>query len=305
MRAQRPEVPSRACGEQGFTRTTPHRTAPPVLGAVGACGGRGCPEVLVCDVEVGPHGNEDANLLEKRVRVVRRSPEEMAQIGGYPNIFEKEKKDYVYCLRKGWELMQPKNVIVLEDDALPSADFLPVIYNLLTRQFSSNSLYVKLYHPERLQRYWNPEPYRILEWVGLGLCGATVLLLFFVSCTALSFSLSAANLIFLTLYLMVAVELIGRHYLLEARRLSPQLYAVSPATECCTPAMLFPGNASLRVAEYLDQVFCARGQAKDIVLYKIARSVPGERAHSLEPNLISHIGAFSSVRGNPSHPRLL
>ncbi|KPP62162.1 hypothetical protein Z043_119667 [Scleropages formosus] len=271
----------------------------------GACGGRACAEVLVCDVETGPRGNEDAGLLEKRVRVLRRSSEEMEQVARSPNIFEKEKRDYIYCLRKGWERIRPKNVVVLEDDALPSADFFPVIYNLLSRRFSSRSLYVKLYHPERLQRYWNPEPYRILEWVGLGLFGATVLLLVSASCAALSFSFSAAHLIFLMLYVMLAVELAGRHYLLEIRRLSPQLYAVSPATECCTPAMLFPGNASLRVAEYLDRVFCARGRAKDIALYQIARSLPGERAHSLEPNLITHIGAFSSIRGNPSHPQLL
>lgn len=106
-------------------------------------------------------------------------------------------------------------------------------------------------------------------------------------------------------YVMVVVELVGRHYLLEVRRLSPQLYAVSPATECCTPAMLYPGNASIRVADYLDQVTCSKGNAKDTVLYKIARSTPGERAHSVEPNLISHIGAYSSVRTNPLRPKLL
>ncbi|XP_023686165.1 post-GPI attachment to proteins factor 4 [Paramormyrops kingsleyae] len=276
-----------------------------LVSLVAACQRPGCVQVLVCDVESSPQENEDARLLETKVQVVRRSLEELEDIRKYLNIFEKEKRDYVFCLRKGWNLIQPKNVVVLEDDALPTVDFFPVINDLLSRRFSSQTLYVKLYHPERLQRYWNPEPYRILEWVGLGLVGATALLLFFSACAALSFSFSTAHFLFLTLYVMAAVELLGRHYLLEARRLSPQLYAVSPATECCTPAMLFPGNASLRVAEYLDQVFCFRGNAKDTVLYHIVRSIGGERAHSLEPNLITHIGAFSSVRTNPSHPRLL
>uniref|UniRef100_W5LSY9 Post-GPI attachment to proteins GalNAc transferase 4 n=1 Tax=Astyanax mexicanus TaxID=7994 RepID=W5LSY9_ASTMX len=265
-----------------------------------------CAQVLVCDVESGPTPNEDAVLLEKRFWVVRRNLEEKQKISGYLNMFEKEKRDYVYCLQKGWELLKPKNMVVLEDDALPTMDFFPVIQNLLARRFALNSLYVKLYHPERLQRYWNPEPYRILEWVGLGFVGATTLLLLGVAlCGPWAPPLSRPVLLFLVLYVMTVAELGGRHYLLELRRFSPQLYSISPATECCTPAMLFPGNASTRVAALLDRAQCVKGYAKDMALYQIARNTPGERAHSLEPNLITHIGAFSSVRANPIHPQLL
>lgn len=274
---------------------------------VGSCGEHKCAEVLVCDVESGPQENQDAKVLESHFRVVRRSPQEQQSIQERINTFEKEKRDYVFCLRRGWELVKPKNIVVLEDDALPRNDFFIVIKDLLSRRFALHTLYIKLYHPERLQRYWNPEPYRILEWVGLGLVGATALLLSFPywNPCSFSFTLSVTHLLFFTLYFMTAAELLGRHYLLEVRRISPQLYAVSPATECCTPAMLFPGNASLRVAEYLDSSFCYKGHAKDIVLYQMARTVPGQRSHSVEPNLISHIGAYSSVRANPSRPKLL
>uniref|UniRef100_A0A8C6TXY1 Post-GPI attachment to proteins GalNAc transferase 4 n=1 Tax=Neogobius melanostomus TaxID=47308 RepID=A0A8C6TXY1_9GOBI len=231
-----------------------------------------CADVLICDVEHGEQGNEDASLLEKHFKVVRRSSEERDANINSMNSFEREKRDYVFCLRKGLELTHAKNVVVLEDDAF---------------------LYVKLYHPERLQRYWNPEPYRILEWIGLGSVLATALLLVVPYCKRLPVAvfLSRAHLLFFTLYFMAVVELFGRHYLLELRRFSPQLYQLSPVTECCTPAMLFPGNSSLRVANYLDALFCSAGNAKDTVL--------------LEPNLISHIGAFSSIRGNPAVPKLL
>ncbi|XP_026160168.1 post-GPI attachment to proteins factor 4 [Mastacembelus armatus] len=274
---------------------------------VGGCGERRCAELLICDVESGPQENQDAKLLEAHFRVIRRSPQEQQSNQDYVNTFEKEKRDYVFCLRKGWELVRPRNVVVLEDDALPRQDFFGVVKDLLSRRFALQTLYVKLYHPERLQRYWNPEPYRILEWVGLGLVAATALfltILYWNPCSS-SFTLSASHLLFFTLYFMAATELLGRHYLLEVRRLSPQLYAVSPATECCTPAMLYPGNASQRVAEYLDSSFCFKGNAKDIVLYHMARTVHGERSHSVEPNLITHIGAYSSVRANPARPKLL
>ncbi|XP_041641911.1 transmembrane protein 246 [Cheilinus undulatus] len=274
---------------------------------LGSCGEQRCAEVLVCDVESGPQGNQDAKLLENHFQVIRRSPEEQQRNKERVNTFEREKRDYVFCLRKGWEVVRPKNMLVLEDDALPKQDFFTVVKDLLSRRFALQTLYIKLYHPERLQRYWNPEPYRILEWVGLGLVGATALLLtlLYWNPCSFSFTLSASHLLFFTLYFMAVAELLGRHYLLEIRRLSPQLYAVSPATECCTPAMLYPGNASLRVAEYLDVSFCEKGNAKDMVLYHMVRTTPGERSHSVEPNLITHIGAYSSVRANPSRPKLL
>lgn len=276
-------------------------------GILGDCGEQPCAEVLVCDVESGPVENQDAKLLEPHFRVIRRSPQEHQRNWEQVNTFEKEKRDYVFCIRKGWELVKPRNTIVLEDDAVPRHDFFTVVKDLLSRGFALQTLYIKLYHPERLQRYWNPEPYRILEWVGLGLVGATALLLtlLYWNPCSLSFTFSASHVIFFTLYFMAVAELVGRHYLLEVRRLSPQLYAVSPATECCTPAMLFPGNASHRVAEYLDGSFCVKGNAKDMVLYKIAKTIPGERSHSVEPNLITHIGAYSSVRANPARPKLL
>ncbi|KAM8842518.1 post-GPI attachment to proteins factor 4 [Synchiropus picturatus] len=266
------------------------------------CGGRRCAEVLICDVESGYRENADAKLLERHFLVVRHPPQKFLD---YVNIFEKEKRDYVFCLRRGWELLRPRNMVVLEDDALPGQDFFSVVRNLLARPFSLQSLYIKLYHPERLQRYWNPEPYRILEWVGLGAVLATALLLACSSFSPALLTLSPLHLLFFTLYFMGVAELVGRHYLLEVRRLSPQLYAVSPATECCTPAMLFPGDSSQRAAEYLDGSFCVKGNAKDTVLYHMARATPGERAHSVEPNLITHIGAYSSVRTNPARPKLL
>lgn len=260
------------------------------------CGDTRCAAVLVCDVEGGPHKNEDATLVEKRFRVVRRGKGLDQDV----NVFEKEKRDYVFCLRQSAEMLKPRNMVVLEDDALPCTDFFSIIRDLLGRRFISHSLYVKLYHPERLQRYWNPEPYRILEWVGLGTFGASLILLFFAFFPRCRLPISGPLFLFLVVYIMAGAELIGRHYLLELRRVSPQLYAVSPATECCTPAMLFPANASSRVADLMDAATCERGNAKDMVLYRHASS-----AHSLEPNAIRHIGMLSSIRANPLHPQLL
>ncbi|KAG7251884.1 hypothetical protein CRUP_016286 [Coryphaenoides rupestris] len=231
--------------------------------------GRRCAQVLLCDVESSPQGNEDAALLEGRSveEKRRRSTEEV-------NMFEREKRDYVFCLQKGWEILRPHNVVVLEDDARPRPDFFPVVQDLLTRRFSQQSLYIKLYHPERLQRYWNPEPYRLLEWLGLGLLASSLLLQVLPYCS--SFSFTPRHLLFFSVYVMVLVELVGEALPPGAAPRVPQLYAVTPATECCTPALLYPGNASLRAARYLDGSFCVRATPKDMLLFHMARSVPGE-----------------------------
>lgn len=111
--------------------------------------------------------------------------------------------------------MRPKNIVVLEDDALPLSGFFPATENLLSRRFELNTLYIKLHHPERLQRYWNPEPYHILEWMGLGLFGAMMHLLLSSHCTPLSFTFSPPHFLFLALYVMAVAELAERHFLLE------------------------------------------------------------------------------------------
>ncbi|XP_041088459.1 transmembrane protein 246 [Polyodon spathula] len=286
--------------EQGLQYHYLLQVALQLQGLLEAC--PGCAEVLVCNVEGVPRDHEDAELLKKRFRVEEKHREYPPP--DVPNLFEKEKQDYVYCLKRGLEVYQPRDVLMLEDDALPLESLLPALREIMSRRFYHGALYVKLYHPERLQRYWNPEPCRILEWLGAGGLGSSLLCLLLACARGMAPRLGLGFL-FLTLYIMLVCELFGRHYLLELRRLSPQLLSVSPATECCTPAMLYPRAAVERVVGYLSEVTCRRGHAKDMALYRALRDRSWERAYSVEPNLVRHIGAFSSVRASHPQPRLL
>ncbi|RXM90640.1 Transmembrane protein 246 [Acipenser ruthenus] len=288
--------------EQGLQYHYLLQVALQLQGLLEAC--PGCAEVLVCNVEEVPRDHEDAELLKKRFRVEEKHGGREKPSPHVPNLFEKEKRDYVYCLKRGLELYQPRDVLMLEDDALPLDSLFPALRELRSRRFYRGALYVKLYHPERLQRYWNPEPCRILEWLGAGGLGSSLLCLLLARARGVAPRLGL-EFLFLTLFLMLVCELAGRHYLLELRRLSPQLLSVSPATECCTPAMLYPRAAAERVAGYLSEVTCRKGHAKDTALYRAVRARPWERAYSVEPNLVRHIGAFSSVRASHPQPRLL
>ncbi|KAJ7335359.1 hypothetical protein JRQ81_013300 [Phrynocephalus forsythii] len=262
--------------------------------------------VVLCNVDTDPSSHQDALLLANFFAVLDRSGSSRRDPHHLLNRFEKEKRDYAYCLEKSLQTYQPEYVLLVEDDAVPKEEIFPVLHHLLQRRFTRphlrNALYVKLYHPERLQRYINPEPMRILEWVGVGMFWGPLLASVYAWAASRS-SLSWAFVLFFALYSMLLVELVGRHYFLELRRLAPPLYNVVPATECCTPAMLFPAPSARRVLGYLKELHCRRGFAKDTALYSLLRS-KGEQAFVVEPNLVRHVGMFSSVRIS-ENPKLL
>ncbi|XP_078092402.1 post-GPI attachment to proteins factor 4 [Mustelus asterias] len=268
---------------------------------------RGCAwcrghRLLACNVHLRPQEHWEALAASRLIPVVQRFAGGGADRSG--NRFEKEKQDYLYCLREALLTYSAQHVLLVEDDALPGHDFFQVLRDLLERRLTApqarDALYVKLYHPERLQGYLNPEPMRILEWLGLGaVCGALLSAIY----RLLTGHYSALTFVLLASYAMLLAELGGRHYLLEARRLSPQLYALVPATECCTPAMLYSAPAARRVLAYLEGVQCRSGYAKDTALYALLRE-RGERAYVLEPNLVTHIGLYSTLRGIIAQPSL-
>ncbi|XP_010217650.1 PREDICTED: transmembrane protein 246 [Tinamus guttatus] len=261
--------------------------------------------ILLCNVEPDPSSHQDVRLLSSFFPMVSR---DKTKEDPKPrmNQFEKEKQDYVFCLEQSLSVYNPEYILIVEDDAVPEEEIFPVLQHLLLARFSKpylrDALYFKLYHPERLQRYLNPEPMRILEWLGLGMFLGPMLNCVY-SWAAGRPSLSWPIVLFFALYSMALSELVGRHYMLELRRLTPTLYNVVPATECCTPAVLFSAASARRALSYLEGLHCRQGFAKDIALYSLLRA-KGENAYVVEPNLVQHVGMYSSLRLN-DNPKLL
>lgn len=159
-------------------------------------------------------------------------------------------------------MYSPEYILLMEDDAMPEEEIFSVLQHLFSAGFSKpylrDTLYFKLYHPKRLQRYINPEPMRILEWLGPGMFLGPVL-----SCAYCRATWRAGPgwclVAFFARYSMALSELLGWHYRLELRRLHPALYNVAPASECCTPAMLFPAASAQRASRYLRGLRCRQG----------------------------------------------
>ncbi|XP_030423139.1 transmembrane protein 246 [Gopherus evgoodei] len=262
-------------------------------------------QVFICNVEQDPGNHQDARLLGNFFAMVSRY-KNWEDPDAAVNQFEKEKRDYAFCMEQSLLAYNPEYILLVEDDAVPEEEIFPVLQHLLLERLSKphlkDALYLKLYHPERLQHYINPEPMRILEWLGLGMFLGP-LLSFVYSWVSGRPSLTWPIVLFFALYSMALAELVGRHYLLELRRLTPVLYNVVPVTECCMPAMVFSASSARRALGYLQEVHCHPGFAKDTALYSLLR-IKDERAYVVEPNLVRHVGMFSSLRPN-NIPKLL
>ena len=68
-----------------------------------------------------------------------------------------------------------------------------------------------------------------------------------------------------------------------------------PAPDCCTPANLYPGPNIDRLADSLASISCGYNKAKDFALVDVVAET-GLKAWYLQPNIVSHIGAYSSIR---------
>lgn len=119
-------------------------------------------QLLVCSV--GQHVSVEEQSIGRLVKLFRDPQLDSGfTFGPFHDIlawrYEKEKRDYAYCLRQAARGV--KFVLVVEDDALPMNESLAVISRLVTDQWTSRPdsnivgerFFVKLYHPVHLQGY--------------------------------------------------------------------------------------------------------------------------------------------------------
>lgn len=252
-------------------------------------------KVLICNVDQKPELHQEALDLERVYPVVQRRQQQQlpgsSSSRGY-DVINKEKEDYAFCLNASrHQMFRTDYILILEDDAVPLEALLPVTRRVIDYLSirRPDFFYVKLYHPERLQNYWQPEPWRIAEWLAVSVLSVFLL--------TLRFSLRRPFL--WIVYVMAVTECLGRpHTLLRLKSwIGPPAYHLLAATECCTPALLFTDTSAYIASTYLSSITCTRGYAKDTALYNYARQSQGRlQAFVVEPNLVQHIGRVSTLR---------
>ena len=257
-------------------------------------------------------------------------------------VWEKLKADYVYCLQQTLA-RGVRYALLVEDDAVAHAQLFRVLEHVLDRVVEKKKeeegagegeegagpasqdsgrpvAYLKLYHPQRLLGYVSLEVERLTELVALSLTlGALLTLL--TRCQRARHRRgwsggggdreaggrrSPLLLAWAGWAVVVAVLALaaGRTNLLELRRLSPQLYQVTPTPSCCTPALLWTRHGALGVSRYLLNVTCTALRSTDIRMDEF-RETSGARGLLVQPNLFSHIGLLSTLRTKEVSPLIM
>ena len=265
--------------------------------------------MFICNVDFDPGSYYEANNMSSIIQLVNRFNKTSLPL---VHTLEKEKQDYTFCIQESLRF-NPKYSLIVEDDAIPHDDFFTIVNHVVeehleyrTRQgnyekVDETVLYVKLYHPERLLGYINLEPDRLTELFGIGFVLGTITMILYQKLMISKLKLTRCQEVFMycmfVLYFMLLVMCIGRPHLVELRRVfSPLLYSFMKAPECCTPAMLFPANGAKLVVQYLDSVKCSKGYGKDMALERFRTSRKYFKTYLVQPNLVSHIGLYSSLR---------
>ena len=264
--------------------------------------------IAVCNADHNPHGYEEAQMLKKYLKTYELFSGDFNKPKTKLHVLEKEKQDYVFCIESALQDGDPRYVLVMEDDALPHHNLFPVLQHTLTRQRwmenkydGISTIFYKLYHPDRLLTFISIEPERLPELAAIGAIFGTLLTGICYIVVTICNSSKSWNInqmwTLSTVYVVLIVLCIGRCNIVVLRHhLAPHLYQyVTPAPSCCTQAMLFTNHGARTIANYLKTVTCKAGLGKDMALENYLHNFNG-RAYSVQPNLVKHIGMYSSLR---------
>lgn len=254
--------------------------------------------LMICNVDNFPEEHKEAIELSSLVHmVVKYKDGPQLRL----DMFEKEKQDYMYCLKESL-VYQPNYVLLMEDDAYPADRMLSVleysIQNIFEGRVSEfprmhrKVAYLKLYHPERLLSFISSEFYRLFELAAAVL----VLLSVFVAIAARNGVSTSWKMLFIGgIYLVLVSFAVGRQHLVGIRSTSKHLHSFVPGPSCCTPANLYSYTGAVAMlASFAHKVSYSK-HAKDMLLDEFLKE-SGYKAIYVEPNIFQHIGQFSSLR---------
>ena len=264
-------------------------------------------QMSICNVDAAVASYHESHALSEFVPMFSRFNRTHFSL---VHVLEKEKQDYVFCLKKSLEAHEEaKYVFLVEDDALPTDDVFDVLQKVLLthaeqslvrgefRSQQSDIAFIKFYHPERLLNFISLEPERLPELFSYAVLLSTLLTVVY----AITHGLASTGDVYslwskLFLFSVIVMLVCGRTGISEWRRLaSPVFYSYTSAPSCCTPAVLFPRPAALRTVNYLNLISCSNNFGKDSVLDMMLEDMQ-MRAYLVQPNMFTHIGLYSSLR---------
>ena len=220
--------------------------------------------------------------------------------------YDKQRVDYIFALE--WCLQrEAKYAIVLEDDALPSGNFIEHLRFILDYRLNKHNkqwAVLQLFYPEKYQG-WANDLNIIVELVAFSALGGLILTVIsscgrirelknlfkfrFLAPICFRFVVSAL----FTTYLLLSV---GRPHFIAIRKVSMHLSSVTRAPGCCCPANLYPRAHLEELVQYLHEIHCDRSLPIDLAIDKFVED-RGLKKLLVVPNMVKHIGFVSSLPG--------
>ena len=100
--------------------------------------------LMICDVD--PDEHPEAQKLSSFIPTTVRREIEPSSRDEKVNIKEKEKRDYVFCLRQARVKSRGGHVLMVEDDTLPRPEMLRVLSILMSRTQLSHVAFIKVWN---------------------------------------------------------------------------------------------------------------------------------------------------------------
>ncbi|XP_038047564.1 post-GPI attachment to proteins factor 4-like isoform X2 [Patiria miniata] len=275
---------------------------------------------FICNTQKATQTHPEADDLASYFHVARFPPNRTRHNAWR---HEEEKESYSFCLETAAKF-NARYVLLMQDDALPHANFYEVVDHLLRHRLESTVSqgqpvdgahdwgWLKLNFPNEFANY-HRSPFFVFDWVALSLVGASLTSIVYTIYTKQDppaipnppqkktyrnrHSWTTYYIFVVSFgYFFLAVWLIGRQYFLRLYGLSKYFARLDPGTTCCIPAVLFPQERVAGLVEYLNDVFCKPGFPLDFAL-EVYRERENLRQYLAVPNLFSHIGFYSALRG--------
>ncbi|XP_002735940.1 GPI-N-acetylgalactosamine transferase PGAP4-like [Saccoglossus kowalevskii] len=267
----------------------------------------------ICNVESNPDDNTEALFISHYIPTFFK-PVTVA----FNNTYEKEKRDYMFCLRE-MSRLGPKYILLLEDDALIDWNFFSILREVMESKIENryrrgelqslevaNLGQVKLYFPEKVDGYsWDRAC--IVELFSVGCVGGMIIACLYEACSSpLRHRARTLVAILSFTFVVMAAFSIGRPHMLSFRRFSSVLHFLGPGPSCCTPAVLYPMHSATVVLDRFDSPLSQTSSSRaplDLLISVHLGIMYRFDNYRIFPNLVEHLSIFSTLRELQEDPR--
>ncbi|XP_060588185.1 post-GPI attachment to proteins factor 4-like [Ruditapes philippinarum] len=268
----------------------------------------------ICNVDLNPETYVDMNYIPEWITIFQRDKEKRES---FKNRYEKEREDYVFCMKNVLE-QNSSFLLILEDDTLPHQD----LFSVMKKELFENDqcelkkdkfkdlFYVKLHTNSwdlNFVRLWRWTKFLFFTGFDLGKVFELMIITLFLDVLIIvalkkysKLRLSYHMFFILFIYIAWVLNVIGRQNIsIVWRYILGITHEMSDATGGSLVAAFYPRASAEATVQYLNSVECDKSYPKDVALNRLARK-HWQQLLLIEPPLFTHMG-YHSTKGHTAY----